>query len=385
MAARGSEAGGDTELRRTPLHGLHRELGARFVPFAGYEMPVQYPTGVLREHRHTREAASLFDVSHMGQAFVIGPDHGAAAAALEALVPGDVARLGRGRVRYTVLLNDAGGIIDDIMVTRSASEVDDGALLLVLNAARREVDLPHIARALPGGVTVAPARARALIALQGPRAADVLARHCGDLSDLGFMSAGSAVIAGADCHLSRSGYTGEDGFEISVDAGRAEAVARVLLGEDEVAPAGLGARDTLRLEAGLCLYGNDIDETTSPVEAGLGWVVARRRRAEGGFPGAGRILAELDRGPARLRVGLLPEGRAPARAGAAIMLGGREIGTVTSGGYGPTLNAPVAMGYVESRAAAAGTCVEIVAGGRSREARVVELPLVAHRYHLQKS
>jgi aminomethyltransferase len=380
MAALGKDETADAALERTALHALHAELGAKFVPFAGYEMPVQYKGGVLREHLHTRASAGLFDVSHMGQAFVIGPDHQRSAAALEALVPGDIANLAPGRMRYTMLLNADGGIIDDVMVTRSAAAADDGTLLLVVNAARKEVDLAHIAAHLPGGVTVAPAANRALIALQGPRACDVLQRHCPQAAGLAFMSATAARFDDVDCHISRSGYSGEDGFEISLEADAAERLARALLAEAEVAVAGLGARDTLRLEAGLCLYGADIDETTSPIEADLGWAIARRRRENGDFPGAKRILGEIAGGPSRRRVGIRPEGKAPVRAGVRILLDGRDVGTITSGGYGPTVSAPIAMGYVEIAAAAPGTRVELPVRGRTRQAEVADLPLVPHRY-----
>jgi len=380
MAALGKDERAEAAYERTPLHALHGELGAKFVPFAGYEMPVQYKGGVLREHLHTRASAGLFDVSHMGQVFVIGPDHLRVAGALEALVPGDIANLAPGRMRYTMLLNIDGGIIDDVMVTRSAAAVDDGALLLVVNAARKEADLAHIAAHLPGGVTVAPAANRALIALQGPKACEALQRHCPQASGLAFMSATAARFDDMDCHISRSGYSGEDGFEISVEADAAERLARVLLAEAEVAPAGLAARDTLRLEAGLCLYGADIDETTSPIEADLGWTIAKRRRENGDFPGAERILAEIAGGPSRRRVGILPQGKAPVRAGVRILLDGRDVGAVTSGGFGPTVGGPIAMGYVEIAAAVTGTGIELPVRGRSRQAEVADLPLVPHRY-----
>ncbi len=380
MASNRSKEEQDTSLKRTALHQLHVELGAKMVPFAGYEMPVQYPAGVLKEHRHTRHAAGLFDVSHMGQAFVCGPDHESVAAALEALVPGEIAGLGLGSVRYTVLLSDEGGIIDDLMVARSVSHDDDGILLIVVNAARKEEDYRHIAARLPDGLTLAPARERALIALQGPQAAEVLSRHCTQAGELDFMTATSASFDDIDFHVSRTGYSGEDGFEISVDANLAETVARTLLAESEVEAVGLGARDTLRMEAGLCLYGNDIDETTSPIEADLGWVVSRRRREQGGFPGAERILSQFSEGPSRRRVGLLPTGRAPARAGARILIEGREIGTVTSGGFGPTVNGPIAMGYMETGAAVSGTEVQLLIRGKPRQAVVAPLPLVPHRY-----
>ncbi len=368
-------------LRRTPLHELHIALGARMVAFAGYEMPVQYPLGVLREHLHTRAHAGLFDVSHMGQAFLVGPDHATTAAALEALVPADVLGLCPGQQRYTQLLNADGGIFDDLMVTRSAAAEDDGSLMLVVNAARKEVDFAHIAERLAEDVRLQPAPERALLALQGPRAAAILGRLCDVADGLGFMTAAAGKVGGLDCHVSRSGYTGEDGFEISLAAGKAAPLARLLLAQEGVQPIGLGARDSLRLEAGLCLYGHDIDETTSPVEAGIAWSIQKRRRAEGGFPGDARIKRELAEGPARRRVGLRPDGRAPAREGTAILApSGERIGTVTSGGFGPSVNIPVAMGYVEAPFAEPGTQVSLLVRSKPLSATVVALPFVPHRY-----
>ncbi|WP_336799332.1 glycine cleavage system aminomethyltransferase GcvT [Kaistia sp. MMO-174] len=365
----------------TPLADLHRELCARMVPFAGYSMPVQYPKGILAEHNWTRESAGLFDVSHMGQAFLVGPDHATTARALEALTPGDFQALAPGRIRYTLLTTPEGGIIDDLMVTRSADPNEDGTLTLVVNAGRKAIDYAHIAANLPEGVVLEPAEDLALVALQGPRAAEVLARHCPDAASMGFMTAARLAFDGIDCHVSRSGYTGEDGYEISVEADDSEALVRILLAEPEVEPIGLGARDSLRLEAGLCLYGHDIDEATSPVEADLGFALARRRRAEGGFPGAGRILGELAAGPARLRVGIKPEGRAPAREGTEIRdASGTTIGIVTSGGFGPTAGGPVAMGYIAAEHAAPGTPVTLLVRGKDLAASVVALPFVPHRY-----
>ncbi|MFI5409663.1 glycine cleavage system aminomethyltransferase GcvT [Kaistia sp. UC242_56] len=372
----------DTDLLlETPLAGLHRELGARMVPFAGYAMPVQYPKGILTEHNWTRESAGLFDVSHMGQAYLVGPDHATTARALEALTPGEFQALAPGRIRYTLLTTPEGGIIDDLMVTRSADPNEDGTLYLVVNAGRKTIDYAHIAANLPEGVTLEPADDLALVALQGPKAAEVMARHCPEAAGMGFMTAARFVVDGIDCHLSRSGYTGEDGYEISVRSADAEALVRALLAEPEVEPVGLGARDSLRLEAGLCLYGHDIDEATSPVEADLGFALAKRRRAEGGFPGAGRILGELASGPARLRVGIKPEGRAPAREGTEIRdAAGTTIGIVTSGGFGPTAGGPVAMGYVAADHAAPGTPVTLVVRGKDLAASVVAMPFVPHRY-----
>jgi aminomethyltransferase len=368
-------------LQRTPLYELHVVLGARMVAFAGYEMPVQYPPGILKEHLNTRAHAGLFDVSHMGQAFIVGPDHATTAAALEALVPADILGLRPGQQRYTQLLNGDAGIIDDLMVTRSAAREDDGSLMLVVNAGRKAVDFAHIAERLPEEVRLQPAPERALLALQGPRAAEVLAKLSEVAAGLRFMTAAGGKVGGIDCHVSRSGYTGEDGFEISLAAHNAEELARLLLAQDGVQPAGLGARDSLRLEAGLCLYGHDIDETTSPVEAGLAWSIQKRRRAEGGFPGSARIGRELEQGPSRKRVGIKPDGRAPAREGTEILgRSGERIGAVTSGGFGPTVNGPIAMGYVEARCAEPGTGVSLMVRGKPLRARIVLLPFVPHRY-----
>src|SRR5262245_21305184 len=305
----------DQPLRRTPLYTRHVALGARMVPFAGYEMPVQYPMGILKEHLHTRAQAGLFDVSHMGQAVLVGPGHAATAAALEALVPADILNLQPGQQRYTQLLNDAGGIIDDLMVTRPAAREADGRLLLIVNASRKEVDYAHIAGRLAQPVRLEPILDRALLAVQGPAAAQILASLCPEATRLAFMTAASARIGGIDCHVSRSGYTGEDGFELSVPAVNAEPLWQMLIRADGLQPIGLGARDSLRLDAGLCLYGHDIDDTTSPIEAGLAWSIQKRRRTEGGFPGADRVQDELAKGPKRKRVGIKPEGRAPAREG----------------------------------------------------------------------
>ena len=368
-------------LLETPLAGLHRELGARMVPFAGYAMPVQYPKGILTEHNWTRESAGLFDVSHMGQAYLVGPDHATTARALEALTTGDFQALNPGRVRYTLLTTPEGGIIDDLMVTRLADPSLDGTLYLVVNAGRKAIDYAHISANLPEGVTLEVADDLALVALQGPKAAEVMVRHCPEAATMGFMTAARLAVAGIECHISRSGYTGEDGYEISVPSDKAEALVRVLLAEPEVELVGLGARDSLRLEAGLCLYGHDIDEATSPVEADLGFALAKRRRAEGGFPGAGRILGELAAGPGRLRVGILPEGRAPAREGTEIRdASGAIIGIVTSGGFGPTAGGPIAMGYVDAAHAAPGTPVTLVVRGKDLAASVVAMPFVPHRY-----
>jgi aminomethyltransferase len=370
----------DAPLKRTPLHDAHAALGARIVPFAGYAMPVQYPMGILAEHGWTRQKAGLFDVSHMGQAVVAGRDHETTAQALESLLPGDLLGLKPGAMRYSMLTTDEGGIIDDLMVTRPLVPEDDGRLFLVVNAARKDVDYAHIAAGLPAGVTLQPLSDLGLIALQGPQAAEVMSRHCYEATELAFMHAVPATFDGIDCMVSRSGYTGEDGFEISVAAAQTAEIWNALMAHPEVAAIGLGARDTLRLEAGLCLYGHDIDESTSPVEAGLAWAIGKRRRAEGGFPGFHRIAYELANGPGRKRVGLRPEGRAPAREGTGIAVGGNPVGNVTSGGFGPTVGGPVAMGYVATDHARPGTRVDLIVRGKAQPATVADLPFTPHRY-----
>jgi aminomethyltransferase len=359
-------------LERTALFRLHRELGARMVPFAGFEMPVRYPAGILAEHLHTRAHASLFDVSHMGQVAIRGAG---AVAALERLVPADLAALAPGRVRYTMLTTATGGILDDLMVTNVGKY-----LFLVINASRRAEDLAHLGAHLDGG-SLDALDDRALLALQGPAAASVLAGLAPGAEHMKFMSAAPFTIDGSRLAIARAGYTGEDGFEISLPSVDAERIARLLLDHEEVAPAGLGARDSLRLEAGLCLYGNDIDTTTTPVEAGLGWTIGKRRRIEGGFPGDEIILAQLKDGAPRRLVGIKPHGRAPARADAEILdPKGAVIGTVTSGTFGPSAGGPVAMGYVEAGNRAAGTELALVVRGTPRPAQIVGLPFVPHRY-----
>jgi len=376
------EAQAAPALKTTPLHATHLALGARMVPFAGYEMPVQYQTGVLSEHNHTRTSAGLFDVSHMGQAFLLGADHAAVASALETLVPADILHLAPGRQRYTQLLNEEGGILDDLMVTRSAEPAEDGVLMLIVNAACKEADFAHIAGRLPSGARLMRADHRALLALQGPMAAQVLERHSPGVAAMAFMSARTTEFDGLACHISRSGYTGEDGYEISIKAAHVIAVWSALLRDPAVKPIGLGARDSLRLEAGLCLYGHDIDTTTSPVEAALTWSIQKRRREEGGFPGTARLQRELSEGPTRKRVGILPDGKAPAREGTEILAkDGRKIGTVTSGGYGPTLGGPLAMGYVESAFAPLGTELDLLVRGKPLPGKIVSMPFVPNRYH----
>ena len=372
----------EASTQKTPLHALHVELGARMGPFAGYDMPIQYPAGVLAEHLHTRKAAGLFDVSHMGQALLEGADHGAVAAFLEQLCPADFRGLAPGRQRYTQLLNEKGGIVDDLMAARAPAA--DGELRLVVNASRKSVDFAVLRQHLPAGVRLTELPEAALIALQGPLAAATLARLAPGqgLESMPFMSARPTRLAGFETFVSRSGYTGEDGYEISLASSEAESFARLLLSQPDVAPIGLGARDSLRLEAGLSLYGHELDETVDPIEAALTWSIQKRRRAEGGFPGAKRIQDALANGPARLRVGIRPDGRAPAREGAEIVSAdGAPIGVVTSGGFGPSVGAPIAMGYVTRAHAAVGTPVSLMVRGKPLSARVVALPFHPHAYY----
>lgn len=371
-------------LRRTPLHPLHVERGARMVPFAGYEMPVQYPTGILKEHLHTRSAAGLFDVSHMGQ-IALRPRSGEvrdAAAALEALVPADVLGLTEGRQRYAFFTNAAGGILDDLMIAHRGEH-----LHLVVNAACKAADEAHLRAHLGSTCAVEPLADRALLALQGPMAERVLARLTPTAAAMHFMDVRTLSLAGISCDVSRSGYTGEDGYEISVPASRAEDLARKLLEHEAVALIGLGARDSLRLEAGLCLYGSDIDATTTPVEADLTWAIPKVRRPggerQGGFLGAEVILRQLSAGVARRRVGLRPAERAPARGGAQLFRtegGPAAIGHVTSGGFGPSIQAPVAMGYVAQDCAEPGVRLFADVHGKRMPIDVCELPFIPHRY-----
>jgi aminomethyltransferase len=360
-------------LSRTPLYELHVAQGARMVPFAGYSMPVQYKSGIIAEHLHTRQNAGLFDVSHMGQAVLSGPD---AARKLETLVPADIAELAPGRQRYTQFLDENGGILDDLMVT----SLPDRRLGLVVNASNKEADFAQVRRHLPHlGLEVLADRA--LLALQGPKAAGVLSRVLPGVETMAFMAWREAEWDGSALFVSRSGYTGEDGYEISVPLQRARGFAERLLADERVALIGLGARDSLRLEAGLCLHGHDIDPRTSPIEAGLAWSIQKRRRQEGGFPGAERIQRELADGPARRRVGLELAGKAPAREGAEVTTpDDRKIGRVTSGGFAPSLGRPIAMAYVQSDFAAPGTDLNIVVRGTALPARVVQMPFVPHRY-----
>src|SRR5262245_446521 len=373
-----------TPLKRTPLHALHVSLGAKMVPFAGYEMPVQYAAGILKEHLHTRRAAGLFDVSHMGQialrAKSAAPQD--VARALERLVPQDILGLAEGRQRYALFTNEIGGILDDLMVSNFGDH-----LLLVVNAACKDADEAHLRAKLSDVCVIEPIANRALLALQGPKAESVLAKYCVDAPRMRFMDAGPRRIAGFDCFVSRSGYTGEDGYEISVPAEQAEALARLLLQSGETLLIGLGARDSLRLEAGLCLYGHDIDAATTPVEAALEWSVQKSRRAggtrAGGFLGAETILAQFGKGASRRRTGLKPDGPAPVREGAALFadaISSEQIGAVTSGGFGPSLRAPVAMGYMPTPFANIGMKAFAEVRGRRLPLTIAPTPFVVNTY-----
>lgn len=367
-----STSAADVPLRQLPLDALHRAYGARMAPFAGYAMPVQY-AGVLAEHVQCRSRAALFDVSHMGQATLRGAQ---AATALERLVPGDMTGLRPGRQRYSMFLIDDGGVLDDIMVANHGAD----RLVLVCNASRKADDFAHIAAELPE-TRLEIHDDRALLALQGPQAADVMARLSPGAAALRFMQVARLDVAGLACWVSRSGYTGEDGFEVSVADADAEALAETLLAAPEVELAGLGARDCLRLEAGLCLYGSDLDTTTTPIEAGLAFVIAQRRRTDWRFPGGPSLRTQLAEGPSRRRVGLVLDDRAPARAGAPICdAEGNEVGTVTSGTFSPTLGRPIAMGYVAIAHAAIGTRLSVTVRGKPLAAGVAPLPFVPHRY-----
>ncbi|UYP29341.1 glycine cleavage system aminomethyltransferase GcvT [Pseudomonas sp. Z8(2022)] len=367
-------------LAKTPLHALHIELGARMVPFAGYDMPVQYPLGVMKEHLHTREAAGLFDVSHMGQILLRGEN---AARALETLVPVDIIDLPVGMQRYAMFTDAQGGILDDLMV----ANLGDDTLYLVVNAACKDQDLAHLKKHIGEQCQIESLfEERALLALQGPKAAEVLARLAPEVSKMTFMQVARVRLLGNECIVSRSGYTGEDGFEISVAVDQAEAQARSLLAEAEVEAIGLGARDSLRLEAGLCLYGHDMSSATTPIEAGLLWAISKVRRADGeragNFPGAERVFEQQQKGVARKRVGLLPQERVPVREGAEIVdADGTVIGQVSSGGFGPTLGAPVAMGYVNASHTAIDSDVWAVVRGKHVAMKVAKTPFVPQRYY----
>jgi aminomethyltransferase len=373
-----------TPLKQTPLHSLHLARGGKMVPFAGYDMPVQYPAGVLKEHLHTRTSAGLFDVSHMGQ-LALRPKSGKvedAAHALERLVPQDVVAVTAGRQRYAQFTNEDGGILDDLMVANFGDH-----LFLVVNAACKAEDEALLRAQLSDACIIEPLADRALVALQGPKAVAVLAKHCADAATMRFMDAGPRKVMGLDCFVSRSGYTGEDGFEISVPAADAEGFANALLADDAVALIGLGARDSLRLEAGLCLYGHDIDPTTTPVEADLVWSIQKSRRSggarAGSFPGADKILAQIENGTSRQRVGLKPEGRAPVRDGAQLFAdasSSEPLGSVTSGSFGPSIGAPIAMGYLPTPHAAIGGTVFAEVRGQRLPLCVSNLPFVPHSY-----
>ncbi|OGV78273.1 MAG: glycine cleavage system protein T [Methylotenera sp. RIFCSPLOWO2_02_FULL_45_14] len=363
---------------RTPLYNLHLELGAKMVPFAGYEMPLQYPMGILKEHLHTRSQAGLFDVSHMGQIRLAGKNY---AAALETLVPVDIIGLGISRQRYALFTNDQGGVLDDLMVSNGGDH-----LFLVVNAACKQQDIAHLRQHLSDQCTIEALSDRALLALQGPEAGAVMARLAPETAKMTFMDTAKVTLMGVECFISRSGYTGEDGFEISVPNEQAEALARLLLAQPEVAPIGLGARDSLRLEAGLCLYGHDVDTDTTPVEASLSWALSKVRRADGaragGYPGADIISRQLATGVARKRVGLLAKDRVPVRDGTQILdAHGNVVGHITSGGFSPTLGDPVAMGYVETVHAKLGTLLQAIVRGKVVSIEIAKTPFITHRYY----
>lgn len=366
-----------SDLKRTALYELHVAHGGKMVPFAGYEMPVQYPAGILTEHNHTRAKASIFDVSHMGQIALRGADP---STALETLVPGDIAGLAPGRMRYTMFTNETGGILDDLMVTNVGEY-----LFLVVNAACKDSDIAHLKDRLPGGIEVEILDNRSLIALQGPAAAAIMARYAPGADTMPFMTALPFEIDGSRLAVTRSGYTGEDGYEISIPSDAALRITELFLSAKDVEFAGLGARDSLRLEAGLCLHGHDIDETTTPVEAALTWSIGKRRRAAGGFPGDTVIKQQIADGVARKRVGILPDGKAPAREGTGITdADGAPIGTVTSGGFGPSVEGPVAMGYVDIAHATTDTPVNLVVRGQPRPGRIAPMQFVPNRYYREQ-
>ena len=368
------------DLFNTPLNALHLELGARMVPFAGYSMPVQYPMGLMAEHHHTRSEAGLFDVSHMGQLRLVGPD---AAAAFESLMPVDVIDLPVGKQRYGLLLTDEGTIIDDLMFVNRGTDI-----FVIVNGACKANDIAHIHARIGARCQVIPMPERALLALQGPKAVDALSRLVPGVEKLVFMTGASLTWQGADLFITRSGYTGEDGFEISVHNDHVDAFARALLAQAEVKPIGLGARNSLRLEAGLCLYGNDIDTSTTPIEAGLNWAIQKVRRTggarAGGFPGADLVLGQLDgtRSLTRKRVGLIAQERVPVREHVELQnTQGQKIGEVTSGLLGPTANVPVAMGFVDTASAALGTVVNAMVRGKAVPMTVSAMPFVPNRYY----
>ncbi len=377
----------DTELKQTRLHAKHVAAGAKMVPFAGYDMPVQYPLGIMKEHLHTREHCGLFDVSHMGQCFIMADDgtFETAAKALETIVPADIQSLEPGQQRYSQFLNEEGGILDDLMISRLGMEGYTHALYLVVNAGCKDADYAHLQKHLPDGVKMmVKDDTLSLIALQGPKAVDVLGAMAPAVKDLVFMTSSDLPVGKDDiwCHVSRSGYTGEDGYEISVKHDDVEALVDEILSYDGVEMIGLGARDSLRMEAGLCLYGHDIDSSVSPIEAGLIWSVQKHRRSGGNYLGAARIEADIANKQSKRLVGILPEGRAPAREHTEIQdMDGQTIGEITSGGFGPSVGGPVAMGYVARSHAKAGTELNLIVRGKARPAKVVKMPFVSHNYY----
>lgn len=374
----------EDNLLKTPFFDMHVEAGGKMVPFAGYSMPVQYPLGIMKEHTHTREKAGLFDVSHMGQAYIRSKNGSDPALAIEELMPSALAVLKPGKMRYSVLLNDEGGIEDDLMVTRTFEP--EGTLYVVVNAACKDKDYDILEEKLGDKITLEPLDDRALLALQGPKAEEVLASLAPEVAELNFMEATMVTLEGVVCWVSRSGYTGEDGYEISVPADEAPAFAARLLANDDVEWIGLGARDSLRLEAGLCLSGHDFDASVSPVEANITFALGKKRRENGDFVGASRILGELANGADKIRVGILPDGRAPAREGTDIAdPDGIVIGKITSGGFGPTFGGPVAMGFVPKDMAEEGTKVQLIIRGKAHGATVASTPFVPQRYKRKQS
>lgn len=376
-----AETGSEAPLHRTALYDFHVALGAKMVPFAGYDMPVQYPSGILAEHQHTRLGAGLFDVSHMGQIRLRARDYATVAAALEKLCPADFINLKPGQQRYSFFLDDKAGILDDLMVTRMGPGDASDHIFMVVNAGCKEADIAHLRARLDKSCEIEVIADRSLVALQGPKAAAVFAKLAPESAALKFMQGAALKVAGIPCLATRSGYTGEDGFEISVPDTAIHDLVKRLLADEQVKPIGLGARDSLRLEAGLCLHGNDITPDINPVEANLVWAMQKRRREEGGFIGAAVVQQQLKAGPKRKRVGILPEGKAPARAHTEITeIGGRVVGEITSGGFGPTLGAPLAMGYVETALSADGTPLNLMVRGKALPAKVAPMPFVPHRY-----
>ena len=376
----------ESDLLKTALYDLHIENGAKIVPFAGYSMPLHYELGIKQEHLYCRETVGLFDVSHMGQAELIAKDYDTAAKALEAIVPGEILKLKPQRMRYSVLLNESGGIEDDLMITHRLRDDETSCIGLVVNAARKVQDYAYISSHLPDGVELKILDDRSLLALQGPKAEEIIAIWCADAVGMPYMSEIETTFFDVPCRVARCGYTGEDGFELSLPSQEAERVMKMLLSYPEMKLIGLGARDSLRLEAGFCLYGHDIDETTSPIEADLAWILGKRRRTDGGFLGAERILAELNQGAAKRRVGLLPQGKvAPAREGALLFdEQGTQIGVITSGGFAPSVGSPIAMGYLSSDFSKLGTIVQVEVRGKRSPWQVTDLPFVPYKTYKAK-